>query len=73
MCSHSHDVIGLGIYHETVKNKKLGLDKNLLGTKIVPFLIPLAMEPVLKLSQVWSGHKATKAVMSVSIFSSISS
>ncbi|KAL5501957.1 hypothetical protein EMCRGX_G008642, partial [Ephydatia muelleri] len=41
----------LGIYTETLKNKKLGLDKNLLGTRIVPFLIPLAMEPALKLSQ----------------------
>ena len=47
-----------GIYTETLKNKKLGLDKTLLGTRIVPFLIPLAMEPVLKLSQVWSGDES---------------
>ena len=33
-------------------HKKLGMDKDYLATKAIPFLFPLAVEPGLNLSQV---------------------
>ena len=32
--------------------KKLGMDKMMLATRVLPFLIPIAMEPTLNLKQV---------------------
>jgi len=33
-------------------HKKLGMDKDYLATKAIPFLFPLAVEPALNLAQV---------------------
>ena len=41
-----------GIYHTAATSKKLGLDKHYLGEKVLPFLIPLSLEPSLNLTQV---------------------
>ena len=42
----------LGIFKQTMIHKKLGMDKDYLATKAIPFLFPLAVEPGLNLSQV---------------------
>ena len=47
ICTHS-----LGIFKQTMIHKKLGMDKDYLATKAIPFLFPLAVEPGLNLSQV---------------------
>lgn len=41
----------LGIFKQTMIHKKLGMDKDYLATKAIPFLFPLAVEPGLNLSQ----------------------
>jgi len=41
----------LGIYHQTLINKKLGMDKMMLATRVLPFLIPISIEPTLNLKQ----------------------
>lgn len=41
----------LGIFHKTMTTKKLGFDKQFLATKVLPYLIPLSMEPSLNISQ----------------------
>lgn len=41
-----------GIFKQTMIHKKLGMDKDYLATKAIPFLFPLAVEPGLNLSQV---------------------
>lgn len=41
----------LGIFKQTMLHKKLGMDKDYLATKAIPFLFPLAVEPGLNLSQ----------------------
>ncbi|XP_064400390.1 SCY1-like protein 2 isoform X2 [Halichondria panicea] len=41
----------LGIYHETLKKKKLGIDKTMLAARVIPFLIPLSIEPTLNVKQ----------------------
>ena len=41
-----------GIFKQTMLHKKLGMDKDYLATKAIPFLFPLAVEPGLNLSQV---------------------
>jgi len=48
-CTHAHK----GIYHQTLINKKLGMDKMMLPTRVLPFLIPISIEPTLNLKQVW--------------------
>ena len=42
-----------GIYHQTLTHKKLGIDKQMLACRVIPFLIPLTLEPALNLKQVW--------------------
>ncbi len=44
----------VGIYHETLKKKKLGIDKTMLAARVIPFLIPLSIEPTLNVKQVSS-------------------
>lgn len=41
-----------GIFHKTVTSKKLGLDKSYLANTVLPFLIPLSLEPSLNVNQV---------------------
>ncbi|CAI8027855.1 SCY1-like protein 2, partial [Geodia barretti] len=41
----------LGIYHAVMKNKKIGMDKVLLATRILPFVVPLSVEPTLNVAQ----------------------
>lgn len=41
----------LGIFKQTMLHKKLGMDKDYLATKAIPFLFPLAVEPGLNLLQ----------------------
>ncbi|XP_074638590.1 SCY1-like protein 2 [Acropora palmata] len=41
----------LGIFKQTMIHKKLGMDKDYLATKAIPFLFPLAVEPALNLAQ----------------------
>ena len=35
-----------------MKNKKIGMDKVLLATRILPFVVPLSVEPTLNVAQV---------------------
>ena len=42
----------VGIYHQTLVNKKLGIDKTMLAASVIPFLVPLSIEPTLNLKQV---------------------
>ena len=44
-----------GIYHQTLTHKKLGIDKQMLACRVIPFLIPLTLEPALNLKQVMYG------------------
>ncbi|XP_031557688.1 SCY1-like protein 2 [Actinia tenebrosa] len=41
----------LGIYKQTMIHKKLGMDKDYLAMKAIPFLFPLSIEPSLNLKQ----------------------
>ena len=47
--THTHTY--KGIYHQTLINKKLGMDKMMLATRVLPFLIPISIEPTLNLNQ----------------------
>ena len=42
----------LGILKETMSNKKLAFDKETLAWRILPFLLPLSVEPGLNETQV---------------------
>lgn len=41
-----------GIYQVTMSHAKLGITKDLLATKVLPFLIPISIDSNLNLSQV---------------------
>lgn len=41
----------LGIYKLTMSNKKLGITKEIMATKVIPFLVPLCIENGLSLNQ----------------------
>jgi len=41
----------LGIYKQTMNQKKFSLEKDYLATKAIPFLLPLAVEPTLNVKQ----------------------
>lgn len=41
----------LGIYKITLNHKKLGIPKDVIATKVVPFLMPLTIENGLTLNQ----------------------
>lgn len=41
----------LGIYKLTLSHKKLGITKEVMATKVLPFLIPLCVENGLTLNQ----------------------
>ena len=45
-----------GIFHQTLTKPKLGLDKKLLAETVVPFLLPISIEPSLNLKQVKAGR-----------------
>ncbi len=47
-------VSSTGIFHQTLTKPKLGLDKKLLAETVIPYLIPLSVEPCLNLKQVSS-------------------
>lgn len=42
-----------------MKNKKMGMDKVFLATRILPFLIPLSVEPTLNIAQVFNDIHST--------------
>lgn len=42
----------LGIYKQTTMYKKLSLDKDYIAKSALPFLLPLAVEPGLNITQV---------------------
>lgn len=44
--------VDLGIYKVALTHKKLGITKEMLSNKILPFLFPLAIENGLNLNQV---------------------
>ena len=48
------NIFSPGIYHSVLKNKKIGMDKVLLATKVLPFLLPITIEPTLNLAQVYT-------------------
>ena len=50
--NHALCVFRVGIYHSVLKNKKLGMDKVFLATNILPFLLPISVEPTLNIGQV---------------------
>lgn len=50
--SNLYPPLHVGIFKQTMIHKKLGMDKDYLATKAIPFLFPLAVEPGLNLSQV---------------------
>jgi SCY1-like protein 2 len=49
----------LGIYHAVMKNRKLGLDKVFLATRVLPFVLPLTVEPALNIGQVLTTQDIT--------------
>lgn len=42
----------IGIYKQTLQQKKIHLEKEYLATTAIPFLLPLAVEPTLNVQQV---------------------
>ena len=42
-----------------MKNKKMGMDKVFLATRILPFLVPLSVEPTLNIAQVFNDIPST--------------
>lgn len=42
----------LGVHQVALEHKKLGIPRDTLATKILPFLVPLAVENALNLQQV---------------------
>ena len=45
-------ILSVGIFHQILVNRKLGMDKLLLSNEILPFLLPLSVEPGLNPQQV---------------------
>eukprot|EP00794_Sanderia_malayensis_P017951 gene17951-19746_t len=41
----------LGIYKKTITHKKMNIEKDYLATKAIPFLLPIAIDPGLNLTQ----------------------
>nr|XP_022321420.1 SCY1-like protein 2 [Crassostrea virginica] len=54
----------LGIYQVTMSHSKLGITKDLLATKVLPFLIPLSIDNNLNLSQFNAYIKTIKDMIS---------
>lgn len=42
----------LGIYKLSLANNKIGITKEIMATKVIPFLVPLSIENGLSLQQV---------------------
>lgn len=65
--NHFHSYFTLGIYKMTLSDNKLGMTKEVIATKVLPFLFPLSIENGLTVLQYTAVMALVKVIYQLNI------